>query len=144
MDELQGVHGQPLNLQPQNTGAYGNFLGQQITLISSRITNPQMTDKYCCKVTVTCRRRSFHGGCSKWYHYILPTNLDQNHSYFHFLHFLFHQQFCLIHFLPPFQSYSYRPQRRHPLPMTTAIQRSLYPQVLSIQFALHNVARLIL
>lgn len=69
MDELQGGPRTPLNLQPQNTGAYGNFLGQQITLHSSRITNPQMPDKYCCKVTLTCRRRSFHGGCSKWYHY---------------------------------------------------------------------------
>lgn len=58
---------------------------------------------------------------------ILPTNLDQNHSYFHFLHFLFHQQFCLIYFLPHFLSYSYRPQRRHPLPRTTAIQVSLPP-----------------
>lgn len=28
-----------------------------------------MTDKYCCKVTLTCPRRSFHGSCSKWYHY---------------------------------------------------------------------------
>ena len=120
---------------PQSTGIYGNFPGQQLSLVLARVTNPWKAENYHCNVGW---RYSFCGCCSKCTT-ILSTSLDQNLSYFTFFFFSL-VKFCLFYFLPPSLQL---PAELRPWHLWPLQWRLLYLQVL-LQFTRQAAVRLIL